>query len=407
MKLQQEKTINELVRDAIQYLSMQSYSAVSIYYYSRIWRKLLKYAHEKQAEQYSMELGFEFYHHLTGSDPDDMPDKESLHKIRVLKVLNDLALGNEVKRKYIYVEPFVPESFVEILQAYGQYLFKKGQKKKTVESKLSRIRIFLRHLGLHGIWLEDVDFQAIADFYQFLSDEYAVNARSNIQFTLRDFLAFVESTGAVKSGTSGLITTIYSNKHERLPSTYSIEEINRILAAIDRSTEYGKRDYAMLLFAVQLGMRTSDICHMKLEGIRLHDRYIIFRQEKTGVVENLPITELMTYALADYLKNARPATDSDLLFVYMYANRGQGYTESILYYIINKYMKKAGINSNGKRHGMHSMRHSLSSNLLKNGTPLPVISGILGHSSTEITTRYLWMDTEQLRKLSLEVPCEE
>ena len=407
MKLQQEKTIDELVRNAIHYISMQSYSAVSVYYYSRIWRKLLKYAHEKQAERYSMELGFKFYHQLTGSDPDDIPDKESLHKIRALKVLNDLALGNEVKKKYTYVEPFVPEPFVETLQAYGQYLSKKGQKRKTIETKLSRIRIFLRHLDLHGILLEEVDFQVIADFYLSLSTQYTANARSNIQFTLRDFLIFVENIGVVKSGTSGLITTIYSNKHERLPSTYNVEEINRILAAIDRSTKYGKRDYAMLLFAVQLGMRSTDICHMKLEGIRLKDRHVIFRQEKTGIVENLPITELMAYALADYLKNARPATDSDLLFVHMYANRRKEYSESTPYYIINKYMKKAGINTNGKRHGIHSMRHSLSSNLLKDGTPLPVISGILGHSSTEITTRYLWMDSEQLRKLSLEVPYEE
>lgn len=220
-------------------------------------------------------------------------------------------------------------------------------------------------------------------------------------------MAFAEKINAVKAGASKLITTIYSNKHERLPSTYSIEEINRILAAIDRSTKYRKRDYAILLLAVQLGMRSSDICNLKLNGIRLDERRVIFRQEKTGIMENLPITELMAYALADYLKNARPATDSELLFVHMGANPGKGYTESTPYCIINKYMKKAGINTSGKRHGMHSMRHSLSSNLLKEGTPLPVISGILGHSSTEITTRYLWMDTEQLRKLSLEVPYEE
>jgi site-specific recombinase XerD len=146
---------------------------------------------------------------------------------------------------------------------------------------------------------------------------------------------------------------------------------------------------------------------MKLEGIRLVERHITFRQEKTGRVENLPITELTAYAIADYLKNVRPATDSDLLFVHLYANRSNGYSKAITFRIINKYMKKAGINTDGKRHGMHSMRHSLSSNLLKAGTPLPVISGILGHSSTEITTRYLWMDTEQLRKLSLEVSYEE
>jgi len=67
-------------------------------------------------------------------------------------------------------------------------------------------------------------------------------------------------------------------------------------------------------------------------------------------------------------------------------------------------MERASIITDVKRHGMHSMRHSLSSNLLAKGTPLPVITGILGHSSTEVTKRYLWMDTEKLRIAALEVP---
>ena len=92
---------------------------------------------------------------------------------------------------------------------------------------------------------------------------------------------------------------------------------------------------------------------------------------------------------------------------YKGANQGRGYSDSELNLILNKYIKKAGINTEGKRHGTHSMRHSLSSNLLKDGVELPVISGILGHSSSEITMRYFWMNTEQLRKLSLEAPCEE
>jgi integrase/recombinase XerD len=407
MKPQQEKPIDELVWDAIQYISIQCYSAVSVYFYSWIWRKLLKYAHEKQVQYYSIELGYKFLHQLTGIDLDTRPDKYSMQKIRALKVLNDLLMGSEIKRKYIFEKPYVPKYSIKILEAYRKHLSNKGQKKRTIETKVSRILVFLRYLDLQCIRLKDVDFQVIANFYLFLSSKYASNARSNIQFTLRDFLAFVENIGAAKAGTSRLITTIYSNKHERLPSTYSVEEINRILAAVDRSTKYGKRDYAMLLLAIQLGMRRSDICHIKLEGIRLDDRHIIFRQGKTGSVENLPITELLAYALADYLRNARPAADSELLFIHMGAFCGSAYSESALYGIINKYMKKAGINTSGKRHGMHSMRHSLSSNLLKDGTPLPVISGILGHGSTEITTRYLWMDTEQLRKLSLEVPYEE
>ncbi len=407
MKQKHEKTIDQLVLDAIQYLSKQGYSSVSIYFYTWIWRKLLKYAHEKKVQYYSIELGYEFFYQLTGIVPPTKPDHFGIQKIRALKVLNDLLQGSEVKKNYTFEEPFVPDTFIKILEGYRKYLSKKGQKKITIKTKVSRILVFLRYLDLKCIKLEDVDFQVIADFYLFLSSKYASSARSNIQFTLRDFLVFAENISATKAGTSRLVIRIYSNKHERLPSTYSIEEINSILATVDRSTKYGKRDYVMLLLAVQLGMRRMDICHMKLEGIHLDDRYIMFRQEKTGSVEKLPLTDLLTYALADYLMNSRPANDSELLFIRMGAHCGSGYSDTALYSIINKYMKKAKINTSGKRHGTHSMRHSLSSNLLKEGTPLPVISRILGHSSTEITTQYLWMDTEQLRKLSLEVSYED
>lgn len=407
MKQQQERLIDELVHEAIEHLTMQRYSAYSIYYYGWIWRKLQKYAHEKNEQYYSVQLGYDFFQQFTGTAPSSRLDNMNTRKLRAVKVLNDISQGKEVKKKYVLEEPYVPEPFKKILEEYSAYLFMKGQRVGTIETKLSRICVFLRYLFLKKINIEDVEFQVIADFNHFLFLKYASNARSNIQFTMRDFFIFAENTGVVKSGKSRLITRIYSNKHERLPSTYSVDEINRILTTVDRSTKYGKRDYAVLLLAVQIGMRRSDICHLRLEGVHLNDRHIVFSQEKTGGMVNLPITELLVYALADYLAHARPPTASELVFVHIYANCGSAYSESALYVMLNKYMKKAGIITTGKRHGMHVLRHSLSSNLLKEGTPLPVISGILGHSSTEITTRYLWMDTEQLRKLSLEVPYEE
>jgi site-specific recombinase XerD len=180
------------------------------------------------------------------------------------------------------------------------------------------------------------------------------------------------------------------------------------LQAIERTSLYGKRDYAMLLLLIQLGMRSSDICCLSLESIRPEDHSIVFVQQKTGSHEKLPMTISMELALADYIKNSRPETQSNHLFVILRgANKGIPICSAAVYAVLNKYMSKAEIVTEGKRHGTHSMRHSLSSNLLKDGIELPVISRILGHSSSEITTRYLWMDTEQLRNLSLEVPYAE
>jgi len=136
----------------------------------------------------------------------------------------------------------------------------------------------------------------------------------------------------------------------------------------------------------------------------MEDHTITFIQQKTGAAEKLPLTEAVELALADYIINVRQDAPSERLFViHQGINKGCCYSTTTLYSVLNKYMRKANVKTENKRHGPHSIRHSLSSNLLKCGTPLTTISAILGHSSSEVTNRYIWMDTEQLRRLSLEV----
>ena len=83
------------------------------------------------------------------------------------------------------------------------------------------------------------------------------------------------------------------------------------------------------------------------------------------------------------------------------------HVRNVSYHIVNKYIIPAGIELNGRKHGLHSMRHSLASHLLQHNTPYPVISGILGHKNTETTQHYLRIDIQQLRRVALEVPNEK
>lgn len=72
--------------------------------------------------------------------------------------------------------------------------------------------------------------------------------------------------------------------------------------------------------------------------------------------------------------------------------------------LIAEYMRVAGINNAGRKKGSHSLRHSLATNLLKCNEPMPVISEILGHSTTESTMTYLRVDYDLLRRCALDVP---
>ena len=76
----------------------------------------------------------------------------------------------------------------------------------------------------------------------------------------------------------------------------------------------------------------------------------------------------------------------------------------VFHRMVTRSFAEAGIETAGKHHGMHSLRHSAATNMLAGGTPYPTISSVLGHSSVNVTKRYLSIDVESLRPLALEVP---
>ena len=399
--------IRNLVWKATQFISEQGYSTSTLYSHNLIWRHLVEYADQKNETHFTLGLGINFLKHTEGIISLESLTKGVRAKLRSIKILHDIMCGNIPSRKYMAVPICIPPQFRNAYDDYHSYLLQKDQKVRTIETKVSRIKVFFEYLDNCGTnELHDLGFQDIIRFLLFLREKYAPNAISNIQFTLRDFLRYAEDSGIAKQGCSSYIQRVRSNDDERLPSFYTPEETNRILKAVDRTCVAGKRDYAILLIAVRLGMRAIDICRLSIPDIQWNDDTIVFCQQKTGKYQKLPMTEEIKYALADHLKNRRPHIKNNALFVRQFAPYNAFSTGSSLYRILNKYIDTSAINTEGKRHGMHSMRHSLSSSLLLKGTPLPVITGILGHSSTKTTNRYLWMNTEQLRMAALEVPYE-
>jgi site-specific recombinase XerD len=402
------RSIDELVLKARKLIKDRGYSAGYRYNYHWIWKKFRLYTKGRELLAYSSELGMEFYFNWLGHTSITATTRKDESKFRAMKVLDDIFHDKPLKKKYTHKLVHIPERYLPEYNAYLNYLIGDEQKPRTIATKISRLLVLLRYLENEAITLSNFSFQVIERFYTHISVNYNKTAQANIKFTIRDFLKFGSASGFVPIDSDRFVGVIYGNKHERLPSTYTKEETQRILLAVDRTSLYGKRDYAILVLLIQLGIRRSDICYLTLESIRPEDHSITFVQQKTGTYEKLPMTISMELALADYLKNARPETPSNRLFVILNGvYKGTSFCDATIYAILNKYMRIAEIATEGKRHGTHSMRHSLSSNLLKDGIELPVISRILGHSSSEITTRYLWMDTEQMRNLSLEVPYAE
>ena len=261
------------------------------------------------------------------------------------------------------------QQFHDILKEYEKLQTEKRISKRTIYTKKIILVRFLNFLDKQGI----KDITALTSHkvlsYLHTLEKYSSSTRSGIMFSLRDFLLFLYSEGYIKNPLNNLFPVIFTNKYERLPSYYSTEEIHKILCQIDRDTKIGRRDYLILLLAVQFGMRAGDIGQLKFENIKMSRNTVELIQQKTKKSLQLPMTEELKYALADYMKNSRPKVDDPHIFIRSRAPLQPFVKSNTFHYAISKYMALAGINVNNRKHGLHSMRHSTASNLLRNHTP--------------------------------------
>lgn len=188
-----------------------------------------------------------------------------------------------------------------------------------------------------------------------------------------------------------------------MPSVWNKEDVIRMLESIDRGNPTGKRDYAILLLVAKLGMRVGDIKSLALSDLNWQSRTIEVKQDKTKNTVTYPILNDIGWALIDYLKNARPISSSPFVFIRTKAPHEAFGRDANLFHIISKYTRLSGINiPKGNRHGMHSLRHTLASSLLEQGTPLPVISEILGHVNSQSAGVYLHTGIEGLRSCAID-----
>ena len=223
---------------------------------------------------------------------------------------------------------------------------------------------------------------------------------SHIKY-MRMLIRFLASTNQVSTELPKAVPKVRYIRKSRIPDVWPRLAVEKLLEAIDTNSDSGKRDYAICLLAVRLGIRIGDICSLKIEHINWERGILSFLMRKTKKRIELPLTEEVGTALIDYLKNGRPSVkDEQVIFL---AHRppfrpiGNGYN------IINKHRKSAGIALDPRlRKGFHSLRYTLATQLHEASVPFSVISAMLGHSSLDITRIYAKANIEMLRSVALD-----
>ena len=205
---------------------------------------------------------------------------------------------------------------------------------------------------------------------------------------MRRFLNYLYETDVIRDNLSSKLITIKINHSPaHLPSTLTEEEITKILAAVDRESPMGKRDYALLMIASRFGLRSSDIRNLKSENIDWINHEIHITQVKTGEPLTLPLLDDVGWALIDYLKNARPVSDISEIFLRVVPPDN----------VLIRYMRLAGIHYERlQHHGLHILRHSMATQMLKKEILITSIHSVMVHVSSDSSKRYTGLDDYKL-----------
>lgn len=266
-------------------------------------------------------------------------------------------------------------------------------------------------LGQFVVYLDVKNIVSVTEINKGIIIDYAnstgfasPNTRHRNLSVLKGYLHFLYENNLIKTDLSRTVPKCKRVRQPKLPSTYTKDEVERLIGAIDRSSPKGKRDYAMILITAKLGLRATDVCDLKFNSILWERNLIVLNQNKTGEMIELPLLAEIGEAIIDYLKYGRPQSELPYVFLHVTSPYDR-LNRSTLHSIICFYMRLAGIKFEGNRkHGPHALRHSLAGILLEKKTPVPVISEVLGHRSAESTRYYLRIDIDTLRQCALDVP---
>lgn len=302
------------------------------------------------------------------------------------------------------IKPFqCPPAFKPEYQLFQKEYRERNYAGATIVCNNNIVRRLLAFL--HKKKIESSDDITASHLTEFIATFTECRPRyvSTVLYVLRNYFTFLQDMNFIKTNLATSLPHVRILRNAFIPHAWKTDDVKKLLASIDRNSAKGKRDYAILLMVAHLGLRVSDIRNMKLSNLNWNKKTIALSVRKTGQALELPLLDDIGWAIIDYLKNGRPQTACDRLFVRHRAPFDSFGENESFYRELHRYMQVAGIiPPTGFHCGLHSLRNTLARNMLEAKTPLPVISEVLGHANINTTSIYLKIDLGGLRKCALD-----
>lgn len=292
---------------------------------------------------------------------------------------------------------YLSELYENLVITYQNTLYLQSS---TVQGRGAVIRQYLSYLESQGKYnTADIDLGDIKSFLACRMQSY--RSISNLASTIRAFHKYLLDNKLCAVPFEKAFVTV-STGRKKIKPCLSQDEISRLLTTIDRSICQGKRDYAILSLAANTGLRSVDIANLKLTDIDWYNNEIKVVQKKTRHSLILSLQKDTSEAIADYILNGRPVSDSEFIFLRLNAPYREFNDGHAIGLIFKRRLKAAGIiREVGDGKSVHALRRSMGTRLAENLVPVTTISQILGHKKLDSGKQYISLDRISLKKCAL------
>ena len=262
------------------------------------------------------------------------------------------------------------DAYVRDIYKYAEYI--KTNNISVLKTNLEDIRGFIKEINKIGI-----------------------SARSQARFisSIKSFYKFLLIEGFISNSPAELLAS--PKIGVKIPTVLSIDEVNKLIKAIDLSSKHGERNRAIIETIYACGLRVTELINLKISNIFFKDNFLKIigkgNKERLCPIANKTLSYLKIYI--DEIRNHSiiKEKDSDIVFL---NNRGSKLSRVMIFLLLKKYAEIAGIKKNISP---HTLRHSFATHLIDGGADLRAIQEMLGHQSITTTEIYRHLDKEYLR----------
>ena len=399
------RTDIEMAADAVlDFLEGIPVSASTVKYYRSCYRTINKYCQNASIEHFCNDDAVNFNEfQMSRNEKGEIGWVYTLTLRKAAAMLADCMDGKElVWERRNYNPKYFCAEYGRVLSEFEDYIAP-SLSPGSIRLIIQMTQQLLEYL--EGLGMMDFRNLTLNDVRRFIINVSPRHKSSmvNLTWPIKKFISFLRDAG-YSSIDSGQLVVYSSPKRLKVLPRFTEDETIALLSAIDTSTPLGKRDFAIMRFALGTGLRGEDIFGLRLTDIDWRKYEINVVQSKTGTHIALPLLPDVGNAVADYILNARPKADTPYVFLrhkkpHNWLGDGPAGAQ-----IIKRYQENAGLSREaGDGKTFHAFRRTVGARLVQAETPLQSVAQQLGHKRIESTKRYIPLNDEMLRVCCMDI----